>query len=269
MKTLIPLSAFLLLEMLLISCATSPTGRSQLMLLPDSQMNQMGIAGFSEIKKEKPTETDPKINKYVKCVAQTVAKEAQGRTDSDSWEVVVFKDKTANAFALPGGKIGVHTGLLDVAKTQDQLAAVLGHEVGHVIARHGNERVSAAMATQGAMMGLQMLAGDNLKDKGWVLGLIGAGAQFGVLLPHGRTQESEADVIGLDLMAQAGFDPRDSIRLWENMAQASGGNNPPEFLSTHPSHSTRIQGLNEHMGDAMAKFEAAKASGKNPRCGPL
>lgn len=235
------------------------------MLLPDSQMNELGVASFNEIKKQKPVEKDPKINAYVKCVAMAVANEAKGRTDTDQWDVVVFQDRSANAFALPGGKIGVHTGILEVAKTPDQLAAVLGHEVGHVIARHSNERVSAAMATQGAMMGVAMLGGENLKDKQWVLALMGVGAQVGVLLPHGRSQESESDVIGLDLMAHAGFDPRESVKLWENMAQA-GGNAPPEFLSTHPSHSTRISGLNAHMGESMAKYEAARKSGKTPNC---
>jgi predicted Zn-dependent protease len=148
------------------------------------------------------------------------------------------------------------------------LAAVLGHEVGHVIARHGNERISAALATQGALTAIQMVGGQSMKDKGWVLGLLGVGAQFGILMPHGRSQESESDTIGLDLMSHAGFDPRESIKLWENMGAASGGKGPPEFLSTHPSHSTRIQGLSDKMGESMAKFEAARNAGKNPKCGP-
>lgn len=249
------------------ACATSPTGRSQLTLFPDSQMTELGAKSFDEIKAKVPKETDPKVIQYVKCVSEAITRESAGRTESDNWEVVVFKDKSANAFALPGGKIGVHTGLLAVAKNQHQLAAVIGHEVGHVIARHGNERVSAAMATQGALTAIQMVGGKNLQEKGWVLGLLGVGAQFGVLMPHGRSQESESDTIGIELMAQAGFDPRESVKLWENMG-AAGGSGPPEFLSTHPSHSTRIQGLNDRMGDALAKYEAAKSSGRNPKCGP-
>ncbi len=253
------------ISILVSACATSPTGRKQFLLVPDSQMNQVGATGFQDLKKQTPQESDPSINNYVKCVAKAVAAEADDKTGVKDWEVVVFRDPTANAFALPGGKIGVHTGLLPVAKTPGQLAAVLGHEVGHVVARHGNERVS-----QGVVLGVgqTILAKmtESSESRNLILGLAGAGAVVGVVLPFGRTQESESDVVGLDLMARAGFDPRESVELWKNMTAAAGGSSPPEFLSTHPSGSTRIDNLNSHMKDALATYERAKAAGKNPGC---
>ncbi|MBC7384992.1 MAG: M48 family metallopeptidase [Cryobacterium sp.] len=249
----------------LFSCTSSPLGRRQLMVMPDSKMNEMGVQSFEEMKKATPIETNPEINAYVKCVALPITREAGDATGVSSWEIVVFKDKTANAFALPGGKIGVHTGMLPVAKTPGQLAAVLGHEVGHVIAKHGNERVSEGMITQG----LASVAAISVKDPKYqslVMAGLGIGAQYGIALPHSRTQESEADLIGLDLMARSGFDPRESVGLWQNMSAASGGNAPPQFLSTHPSNETRISALQSHIPEALTKYEAAQKAGKAPHC---
>ncbi len=243
-------------------------GRKQLILLPDSQMNAMGGRAFSEMKSQVPISRDPGWNAYVRCVAMPVVAESRAQMDVRDWEVVVFQDKTANAFALPGGKIGVHTGMLFVAKTDGQLAAVLGHEVGHVIARHGAERVSTAVVGQGGLALVEAFTrGDSQPSTGRsvLFGALGLGLQFGVVMPHGRTQESEADVIGLDLMADAGFDPRESVKLWENM-RASGDGQPPEWLSTHPSHETRIQGLQARMGAAGTRVDRARAAGKNPQC---
>ncbi|MEQ1879085.1 MAG: M48 family metallopeptidase, partial [Bdellovibrionia bacterium] len=170
-----------------LSCATSPTGRSQLLLLPPSQMDGMGAESFSQMKAQTPIETDARTNAYVRCVAVPLTAEVSGVKD---WEIVVFRDGTANAFALPGGKIGVHTGILKVAKTPDQLAAVIGHEIGHVIAQHGNERVSQ---TLGAQLGLAAvdaaLSNRNNPNRRTILAALGIGAQFGVLMPFGRTQE--------------------------------------------------------------------------------
>lgn len=253
-----------LLIVLVAGCATSPTGRSQIMLVPDSQMNAMGSQSFQQMKGRTPVESDPATNRYVQCVAMAVAREAQEQTSVSDWEVVVFRDKTANAFALPGGKIGVHTGILLVAKTPGQLGAVLGHEVGHVIARHGNERVSQGLVTQGGLGALDAIVA-NHPQHGTMMALLGLGAQYGVLLPYSRTQESEADKIGLDLMARAGFDPHESVELWKNMS-AAGGGQPPQFLSTHPSHETRIAALQAGIPDAMAAYEKARASGRNPGC---
>lgn len=259
-------SAFALLG--LLACATSPTGRKQLLLVGDDQMNQMGATAFQEMKGQTGTNSDPALNAYVRCVADPVAAMAKEQAKVSNWEVVVFKDPTPNAFALPGGKIGVHEGLLKVAKTPGQLAAVLGHEVGHVIAKHSAERVSQHTATQGGL-GLigAFISGGKSSTKGQLLmSALGLGAQVGVLLPYGRTQESEADIIGEDLMARAGFDPRESIDLWRNMSAASGGGKPPEFLSTHPADESRIKNLTGHLPEASAIFERAKSSGQHPQC---
>jgi predicted Zn-dependent protease len=182
----------------------------------------------------------------------------------------VFQDDTANAFALPGRKIGVHTGLLKVARNQDQLATVLGHEVGHVIARHSAERVSDQYATQLGAQGIGVLLGavsdPSSPLHAGTMAVLGIGAQ-GVVLKFSRTHESEADLIGLDRMAAAGFDPRESVPLWQNMEAASKGARPPEFLSTHPSPETRIKDLQQRIPDALPIADQAHKQGRNPRCG--
>lgn len=252
-----------------IACSTSPTGRKQFALMPESQMTSMGLQSFEALKKQTPIEKDPKINSYVKCVINPILNVSGPVEGVSDWEVVVFKDDTANAFALPGGRIGVHTGLLKVAKTPDQLAAVLGHEVGHVMAKHGNERVSQGLAAQGLTMGTALLLSkDGRIDQKTqlIVAGIGIGAQFGVLLPFSRTHESEADIIGLELMAKAGFDPAQSVALWENMAQASGGKQQPEFLSTHPSNQTRIKNLSNSVPKYQPYYLDIKNKGKAPRC---
>ena len=248
------------------ACATSPTGRSQIMLMSDSQMNSMGVQSFEEIKKQTPIETDPKINEYVKCVAIPITEAAKGKTPVDQWEIVVFKDNTANAFALPGGKIGVNTGILPVAKTDAQLATVLGHEVGHVIARHGNERVSQSEGTQLGMAVVDFATGSMSSTKKQLLMAgLGAGAQYGILLPFSRAQESEADLIGLDLMSDAGFDPNQSVELWKNMS-AGGGKAPAEWMSTHPSDQTRMKALSDNIPKHLGQYQAARAAGRAPHC---
>jgi predicted Zn-dependent protease len=250
------------------ACATSPTGRKQLILLPEGQLNTLGADAFQQMQEELTVETRRDIVRYVQCVADEVIEVIPKKQQPGfkEWEVRVFRDDSANAFALPGGKIGVHTGLLDVAETPAQLAAVLGHEVGHVLARHGNERVSQAVAAQGLLVGAGVLARDS-QHRQTILAALGLGAQVGVLMPFGRRQESEADLIGLDLMARAGFDPRESVTLWENMAEA-GGAQPPEFLSTHPSHGTRTQLLSEGMGQALKIYNKARDAGRAPTCEP-
>jgi predicted Zn-dependent protease len=225
-------------------------------------MAQMGRAAYQEIKKETPTADNPSVERYVRCVATAITRVVAPDTD---WEVTVFKDKSANAFALPGGKIGVHTGMLDVAKNQHQLAAVIGHEIAHVQANHGNARMSTAYATQAGLMLVEVLAGAASPEKKQLMGLLGVGAQVGILLPYGRSQESEADVLGIEYMARAGFDPRQSVELWQNMEKA-GGQQPPEFLSTHPAHGTRIEQLNAHMSKALKLYKRAQAQGRTPNC---
>lgn len=248
---------------LLVACATSPTGRSQLVLMPDDQLTQMGFQAFEQIKKKTPVENDPAINQYVQCVVRELTRDL----DSGAWEVVVFREDQANAFALPGGKIGVYTGLLKVARNQHQLAAVIGHEIGHVLARHSNERVSQQFAVKQGLGLIQAIAMPQSPTGQLLMGALGLGAQYGVLMPFSRIQESEADVIGLELMAKAGFDPRESIQLWMNMSQA-GGARPPEWLSTHPSHESRIEELESRQAQALQLYEQARAAGRNPNCVP-
>jgi predicted Zn-dependent protease len=245
---------------LLAGCATSPTGRSQLVLMPDSEINQMGLQAFTTIKKETKVDQSTVVNHYVQCVAQAITREVGG-----NWEVVVFNDTDANAFALPGGKIGVYTGMLKVAENQDQLATVIGHEVAHVLARHANERISQKFAVEQGLGLVNAIANPQSGTGQTLMGLLGVGAQYGVLLPYSRIQESEADMMGLDFMAKAGFDPRESIKLWQNMNRAGGGQ-PPEFLSTHPSHSSRISDLNRHMPVALQLQSRARQQGKRPAC---
>jgi predicted Zn-dependent protease len=252
---------FVLINILLLAgCATSPTGRSQLVLMPENEINQMGLQAFTTIKKETRIDRSTATNRYVQCVAQAITREVGG-----NWEVVVFNDSDANAFALPGGKIGVYTGMLKIAENQDQLAAVIGHEVAHVLARHSNERVSQKFAVEQGLSLINAIANPQSGTGQTLMGLLGVGAQYGVLMPYSRIQESEADILGLDLMAKAGFDPRESTRLWVNMGRAGGGQ-PPEFLSTHPSHSTRISELNAHMPVAVQLQSRARQQGKRPDC---
>ena len=246
------------------ACATSPTGRKQLILVPDSDVNQAGVQAFSQLKGQTKVSTDPKQNQFVQCVAQAITSVSKSHENAPAqWEIVVFDTPDqVNAFALPGGKIGVFSGILPVTKSDAQLAAVIGHEVGHVLARHGAERMSQAAVTQEGLAAAGAATGGD-PTIGAALGL---GAQYGVLLPFSRTQESEADHIGLLLMAEAGFDPHQAIDLWKNMDAISGGKAPPAFLSDHPSNPDRISALQAEMNDAVAKFNQAHAQGRNPHC---
>ncbi|MDA0107428.1 M48 family metallopeptidase [Vibrio sp. La 4.2.2] len=224
------------------ACSSSPTGRNQLILFSDAQMSQLGTQSFEQMKNEQKVSTDKEVNAYVQCVAKTITDHVPPQPEFSEWEVVVFDSDQVNAFALPGGKIGVYTGLLNVAVTPDQLATVIGHEVAHVLADHSNERLSQSqLANTGLQITNTALGGSQYRDV--TMAALGVGVQYGVILPYGRTQESEADIVGLELMAKSGFDPNQSVELWKNMAKASGGSQPPELLSTHPSHDTRISDL--------------------------
>jgi predicted Zn-dependent protease len=244
------------------ACAHSPTGQPQLLLVSDSEMREMGAAAFQEAKAETPPTKDPGANEYVRCISAGLARVV---APNERWEVAVFDSPQVNAFALPGGKIGVYTGILHVAETPDQLAAVLGHEMAHVFAKHSNARVSAAMAADTGLTLTSLIAGGPRGRNRDLLALLGVGAQVGVLLPYSRDQETEADVLGIDYMARAGFDPAASIDLWRNMARA-GGSRPPTFLSTHPSPEGRMKKLAEKLPAANARFQEARLAGNTPRC---
>lgn len=261
MKTkLVALAAIFVLT----ACAKSSTGRNQITLFSDSELNKMGATSFEELKKKEKISQDVATNNYVQCVAQAVTKHVPKKAHSGNWEVVVFDSEQVNAFALPGGKIGVYTGILNVAKGQDQLAAIIGHEIAHVTERHSNERLSSNQLVQmGAAVGGAVLSQQQVENKEtWLM--VGLGiAQYGVLMPYSRMHESEADIVGQDLMAQSGFKPAAAIALWQNMAKQSKGA-PPEFLSTHPSNQTRINDLTENLPTAKAIYQRSSV---RPSCG--
>lgn len=252
----------LMITCLLTACVTSPTGRSQLLIMPDTQVDQMGLQSFETLKRDKPISQNPQYNQLANCVASTLTREIGG-----NWEVVVFEDSSPNAFALPGNKIGIYTGMITlVGGNQDQLAAVVGHEIGHVLAKHSNERASQDMAVNQGLGMVQAMSNPQTAMGQTAMGLLGIGAEYGILKPYSRDHESEADIIGMDLMAKAGFDPSQSITLWQLMDQAARGQQPIEFMSTHPSHATRIQQLQQHLPQATGLFQQAQAMGKQPRC---
>lgn len=251
----------------LAGCETNPyTGRSQLLMSSISQEMQMGAQAYDQIKSDPKMKSsqDPREIEPVKQVAAKIVEAAKRSKYGEmakqfQWDVTVIKDdKIANAFALPGGKMAIYTGIFPVAKTEAGLAVVMGHEVAHTLARHGAERMSQGQATN---IGLQVIGvAVGIGSKNPVLGqatmaALGAGAQVGMLFPFSRKHESEADYIGILLAADAGYDPRESVALWERMAQLSGGGGQTEFLSTHPSYDTRIDQLKEWMPEAMAIYE--------------
>lgn len=246
-------------------CATSPTGRKQLIFVSDSQMSQLGEQAFAETKRKMTVISDPHLNEVVQCVSRAII----SITDSspETWEVLIFNNPSVNAFALPGKKIGVHSGLFNITKTSPQLAAVIGHEVSHVTARHVHERVSESLAAQGGLALLDALLkkGEVSHNEG-IMRALGLGYQFGRALPHSRRQEAEADSLGLTLMARAGFDPKGAVELWQNM-MAVGGREPPEFLSDHPASSRRLHDLTEQLPEAERYYAAAAK--KESVCGSL
>ena len=258
------LSAAIIAGLAACATTTSSTGRRQYVGgVSEQQLNQLGAQAFVEAKTKGPLSNDAKQNAYVRCVVNALVRQLPPQTQGTSWETALFANKEPNAFALPGGKVGVNTGIFSVAKNQDQLAAVLAHEIGHVVERHHDERITRQMGASGAVQLLGALAGDygTLATQGGSLL-----AQTGFLLPGSRVQETEADVVGQRLMAEAGFDPAQAVNLWQNMI-ASGGGRPPEWLSTHPNPESRIQELRSRAGTLAPTYQQARASGRVPRCG--
>ena len=234
-----------------------------MVLYSDADMARRGEETYRKMQAEIPATENVRESQYVQCVANyVIAALDPSVRERDVWEVTVFANEQANAFALPGGKIGVFNGLLNVATDQHQLAAVMAHEVGHVLANHSNERASQSTIRSVGLVAAQVLGASDT-----TLQAIDIGTQYGLFLPFNRTQESEADAIGVQLMARAGFDPQQSITLWQNMT-ASGGPRQPELLSTHPSPDTRMENLNRMMGPAIALRNTAIAEGLNPDCVP-
>ena len=253
------------------ACATttSPTGRQQVVgAVSEAQLAELGAKAFDEAKAKTPQSRDAKQTAYVRCVVTSIVRQLPNQWQNIGWDVALFEDPEANAFALPGGKVGVYTGIFKVARNQDQLAGVIAHEIGHVVAHHHNERITRQMGASGVLQLLSSLAGARYGESiGSVVGQGGSiVAQTGLLLPGSRVQESEADVVGQQLMAKAGFDPDGAVKLWQNMA-AAGGSRPPEWLSTHPDPSSRLRELQQRADGLRPTMQAARAAGNVPRCG--
>ncbi|PYM36025.1 MAG: peptidase M48 family protein [Candidatus Rokuibacteriota bacterium] len=238
------------------ACATVPvTGRRQVILLSEGEERQMGLSSYQEVLKKSRLSSDAVATEQVRRVGRRIA-EATGRADYQ-WEFSLIEDKQANAFCLPGGKVAVYTGILPLTRDDAGLAAVLGHEIAHAIARHGGERVSQGLLVQVPLVVAQVaLAGNDPAMTRQVTALLGAGATVGILLPWSRTQESEADHLGLIYMAKAGYDPHAARDLWVRMAEASKGSaRPPEFLSTHPAEATRIKQIEAWLPEALQYYQ--------------
>ena len=263
MKSLLINSALIIALLALSACSTSTTGRKQVMLFSDSELNKMGASSFEDMKKNIPISHDKSVNEFVQCVADAIIKNVPKSAHNGAWEVVVFDSKQVNAFALPGGKIGVYTGILNVTENQHQLAAIMGHEVGHVIEHHSNERLSAGKLSKiGMAVATVAVGASDVENKGlWMAGL-GVGVQYGLIMPYSRSHESEADIVGQDLMARSGFNPEASIQLWQNMDKLSKGEAPAEFMSTHPSNQTRIKQLGGHLAVSLQYYDKRNS----PKC---
>ncbi len=248
----------LFLSLLLFSgCLTVPeTGRRQVMLISTSQEMQLGLSAFQQMKKETPVSRDPAVNAMVQRVGRRIA--AVAELPGAQWEFVVFDSKQANAFCLPGGKVGIYTGILPITKDEAGLATVIGHEIAHAVARHGAERVSEGILLQtgGGLLGASLSSADP-RTQVLVMTAYGIGAKVGRELPHSRGQESEADHIGLIYMARAGYDPEAAVGFWQRFADHSrsqGGGGTPAFLRTHPLDTVRIQQIQQWLPEAKANF---------------
>jgi predicted Zn-dependent protease len=241
-------------------CTTVPvTGRHELNFMSAGEETQLGLSSFDQVKKDTPINHDPAVNEMVQRVGRRVADVAGKDLPNAQWEFVVFESKEANAFCLPGGKVGVYTGLLPITKDDAGLATVLGHEIGHAVAHHGASRMSQAQVSQG----LGQLAGSAVGSTQYAqyqqvfMSLYGLGSQVLVELPYSRTQESEADHIGLVYMARAGYDPAQAVAFWQRFAaynkQQGGGG--PAFLRTHPVDEVRIKQLQGWLPEAQGQYK--------------
>ncbi|MEM7145396.1 MAG: M48 family metallopeptidase [Verrucomicrobiota bacterium] len=253
----LPLSASLLiaLAIAIAACSTVPdTGRKQFNPIPAGTESRMGLSQFEKIKRESKISQNASYNAQLQRVAARLVPVVP--MQNAQWEFVVFEDKSPNAFALPGGKVGVNTGMFQITQNDAGLAAVVGHEIGHVVARHGGERITQGIGAALITLGVnQAFKDSDARD----LATVGTGAATGLtVLKFSRSQELEADRLGALYMARAGYDPRESVKLWERFAayqQKKGGAKLPQFLSTHPVDSTRIEQLKAFMPQAMAEYQ--------------
>jgi predicted Zn-dependent protease len=248
--------------LLLTGCSTVPvTGRHELNFISSDQETQLGLTSFSELKQSTPVSQEPASNAQVQRVGQRIAAVAGKDLPNAQWEFVVFQSSEANAFCLPGGKVGVYTGILPITATDAGLATVLGHEIGHAVAHHGASRMSQAMVTQniGQATG-SMLSSSEYQSV--FNSLYGIGTKVAVELPYSREQESEADHIGLVYMARAGYDPKEAVAFWQRFSEylkGQGGNSTPTFLRDHPMDAVRIKQLQEWLPEAQAEYAKSQA----------
>ncbi len=269
MKRLIFITAFLLsafaASMFLTSCSTVPfTGRQQFNMIPESQLVAMSMTNYNQFLGENKISTDRQKSEMVKRVGEKIAiavgeyLEQNGlssRIQGYNWEFNLVDEDVPNAWCMPGGKVVVYTGILPYTQTEAGLAVVMGHEIAHAIARHGNERMSQALLIETGGLALAV-AVDSKPDetKGLFMMAYGVGTSVGISLPYSRAHESEADKLGLIFMAMAGYIPQEAVDFWGRMAQ-SGGQKPPEFLSTHPSDQTRIANLTAFLPEALKYYK--------------
>ncbi|MDC0947718.1 M48 family metallopeptidase [Gammaproteobacteria bacterium] len=231
------------------------TGRSQLVAIDSQQEMALGLQSYRQVLSQERVLQSGEVVDAVREIGRRLALAAADYDPGFDWEFNVIDSSQANAFALPGGKVAVYAGLISVAENVDALAAVMGHEIAHAIARHGAERMSHEKLMQMGQMAVSVAVGDmDPSARMAVMQAFGLGAQYGALLPFSREHESEADYMGLLLMARACFNPQEAPGLWQRMARASSGPKPSEFASTHPSHETRIQQLQRWMPEAVEMY---------------
>jgi len=258
---LIIAGVFILFQFLGSEKFTNPeTGKTQHVGMSSQQEESLGLQAYQEVLADSQVvNSGPNVETVHRVVSKLAAEVGESGRNFD-WQVSVVESPQVNAFCLPGGKIVVYTGILPVAQNEAGLATVLGHEIAHATARHGAQRMFRSQLAQTALMGAAYSMSDmDYQKRQTIMGLLGAGAQYGVILPFGREHETEADQMGLHYMARAGYDPREAIAFWERMSGA-GGAQPPEFLSTHPSHGNRIETLKQSLPKALAEYE--KATGR-------
>lgn len=238
-------------------CQSAPvTGRKQLIMMPESQEMALGAQAFSETLSQEPESQNPQIKDMVARVGQRIA--AVADRDDFQWEFKAIASEKQNAFCLPGGKVAVYEGILPICESENGLAVVMSHEVAHALARHGGERMSHNSISQGIKQVTSKFTKEKAPEKHELLmQAYGLGSQYLVLLPYNRKQESEADHIGLMLMAKAGYDPREAPKFWNRFSSVKTGQQTPEFFSTHPSDDKRASDLMALMDEALAVYRPA------------
>lgn len=244
------------------SCSKNPvSGKKSFLLTSAADENAQGEQAYEEILKKEKVVTGTPQSKMVEEIGHKIA--AIANQPDFKWEFKTIESEEPNAFCLPGGKVAVYTGIFKYAKNEAGLATVMGHEIGHALARHGGQRMSQAIATNVLMAGIAVVGLGNMEPekRNMIMSLLGVGATVGIILPFSRSHETEADEIGLKMMSQAGYDPRESINFWDRFAQAGGGKSPPAFLSTHPASDKRRDHLQEILPKVLSLYEASPKIG--------